>query len=195
MNQLVAILGEDRTSQTVVYAALAQDPAVKGSLRLLEPVYRHLPASLGLIGFSSFKPGMVVQDHHVRHFFSKLQLGVKAVTPYSGKVLNSEEEAVDYFANVVGAKAYGTNWLLEHLIMTFEEQPEGIFLTTDLSVEQAKSLKQRLGSSFSAIYLGDETKGLEAFVNIPPQKSNSALKRVAMQAFGTIKTQFNPKRK
>jgi hypothetical protein len=120
----------------------------------LQPIRDHLPASMGVKqNVVEFETPFILQDHHTRHFFAKMQRGIFAVQKYSGKKFNTMNQAENYFVDVVGRNAYGPNWLVDLLMEHFEDRPQGRFAITDVSIWEAKTLKKRLGATEVATIL------------------------------------------
>jgi hypothetical protein len=55
---------------------------------------------------------MVTNDHHTKVFVNNVAYKRVPIQDYSGKELNSMQEAVDYYIEI-GNKIYGKNWMVE----------------------------------------------------------------------------------
>lgn len=55
---------------------------------------------------------MVTSDHHTKVFINNIAYKRVPIQDYSGKELNSMQEAVDYYIEV-GNKIYGNHWMVE----------------------------------------------------------------------------------
>jgi hypothetical protein len=166
----------------------------KKTLSLNDHVMSILAESTGKTSVGDFGPPLTVQSHHVRRFFNKMQLGIHSVQNYLGKVLNTREELVDYFINTIGTKAYGTDWLYKELIKQFNEEDQGLFLVTDLTLEEAKKLKTMLGSSFALVLVAESSEEKVDFL-VKPQTTKAATKRVTLSVVDKLTQTENRRNK
>lgn len=157
----------------------------KKKLSLHQGVMAILEEAIGRKLDGEFGSALKVESHHVRRFFNKLQLGVHSVQNYLGKVLNTREEAVNYFISTIGGKAYGPDWVFDELVKRFNEEGQGVFLVTDLTLDEAKKLKTMLGSSFALVFAGDAGTEKVDFT-VEQQKSKGAAKRVTISIMDKI---------
>jgi hypothetical protein len=85
-----------------------------------------------------------IKDHHVRHFFTKINKGNFAVGHYVGKIVSTQPEAVDYFFNTVGRSAFGENFAVRHFIKDFEYYKNGVY-SCIATPSEAVLLKKEIG--------------------------------------------------
>jgi hypothetical protein len=183
VKKLIGVVGEEGKEQ---YAECFGS-LTKKTLSFRGHVMSILEESLGkpMNPELDFGPPLVVASHHVRRFFNKLQLGIHAIQNYLDKKLNTRDEAVNYFINTIGAKAYGPDWMYEELIKRFKQEDQGLFLVTDLTLAEAQKLKSMLGSSFALVFVGDAGDQKVDF-SVEQQKSKGAAKRVAISVMDKI---------
>lgn len=177
VKKLIAVVGEEEAKASVVETIL---PHVKKTLTFRKHVMSILEEATNRKMDSPFSADFVVGSHHIRRFFNKLQLGVHAVQNYVGKVLKTPEETIDYFFNTIGTKAYGADWLLKETEKLFNYEENGLYLITDLTLDEAKKLKSMLGSSLALTVVAESSEEKVDFL-IKPQSSRSALKRITAQ--------------
>lgn len=178
VKKLIAIVGSDEDNKATVVESFL--PHVKKTLTFKKHVLDLLEESTGRKNTGEYSSDFVVGSQHVRRFFNKLQLGVHAVQNYLGKVLKTPEETVDYFLNTIGNHAYGADWLLKETIKLFENEDEGLYLITDLTLNDAKRLKTMLGNSLALTLVEEATHEKFDFL-INPKSSKAAIKRVTAQ--------------
>lgn len=182
VKKLIAIVGPDEESKAPVIEAFASQ--VKKTLTYRGHVLSILEESTNRKMSSPFAADFVVESHHIRRFFNKLQLGVHSVQNFLGKVLKTPEETIDYFFNTIGKKAYGDDWLVKETVKLFGNEAEGLYLITDLTLDEAKKLKSVLGSSLALVMAAETTEEKVDFL-VKPQ-SKSAIKRITIQAIDKL---------
>jgi len=126
--------------------------------------------------FQNKKFPFLVSEHHVRHFFSKMRLGTKSISQYSGKKLKSTEEMNSYFESIA-KKAYGENAFAKHFFDNFKEEKNTV--VTDVTKEDIEYLRDKYRTDFTSVAFTSEPSDVD--VTIPPQKSASSTKRVVIQ--------------
>lgn len=82
-----------------------------------------------------------IKEHHIRHFFTKINKGSHAVGHYIGKVVSTQPEAIDYFINTVGRSAFGEDFLVRHFTKDFEYYKNGVYSCV-ATPKEAAFLKQ-----------------------------------------------------
>lgn len=129
-----------------------------------------------------------VKEHHIRHFFVKINKGSYAVGHYIGKVLKTQPEAIEYLINTVGKTAYGENFLLRHFIKDFEYYKNGVYSCV-ASPEEAKILKRELGSD-AVTFLASKTPAEEKYDFELDVTSKSKMKKDLITIMQTLKDRW-----
>jgi hypothetical protein len=138
-----------------------------------------LSKSIGRSLDHPFKTPLVVNDSHVRHFFSKLSLGIRPVQNFVGKVLGTPAEAIYFFIYYVGVQSFGEYWLLDQLVSYFEDQKDGIHIVTNVGANEILELKRLLGKQFVTIFVGEDPDKVKSDYFLKPNSSAGAIKKVA----------------
>ena len=94
-------------------------------------------------------------EHHVRHFFTKINRGSCAVGRYVGKKLADQTESVDYFLNTIAKNSYGENFSVKHFIKEFEYYKNGVYSVT-ATPDEANILKREFGKDVVLIWVSKE---------------------------------------
>jgi hypothetical protein len=133
IKKLIVIVGDESESLQKGLVAFSVSPESIG-----QPAYE--AAEEAVKKFPS-----EIKDHHVRHFFTKINKGTHAVGHYVGKVVTTQPESIDYLINTVGRAAFGQNFLLHHFIKDFEYYKNGVYSCV-ATPEEAVTLKKEVGS-------------------------------------------------
>lgn len=174
IKKLITVIGEDDAKRVATKTFSEQ---VKKTITLRGLVMEDLLGALGTKLEQELTSPFVVNSHHVRAFFSKLQLGIHAVQEYVGKSLNTKEEVLDFFLNHIGNKAFGEDWLIKQALDFFKDEKAGIFLITDLTSEEIAKIKLTLNSNLLVVYAG-ESSDEQVDYSIKPQQTTAAMRRI-----------------
>lgn len=160
MRQYVGIISNNPEYTKSVIDYLRSNGLCDQETSLYAPAHEHISASLRespevLKSGAAFDAPILVKDHHTRHFFSKIGKGIHAVQKFSGRTIHSGKEALDYFVGVVGKMTYGPNWLIDILLEQHEDFPQGSFVVTDLTVDDASALKAILKNDIAILTVLD----------------------------------------
>lgn len=126
--------------------------------------------------FQNKKYPFEIKEDHVRHFFSKLNLGVVPVQSYAGRTIESREELLKYF-DLIAQKAHGPEVFAKHFYYTEKFDKDQMTLT-DLTKDDVDYLRTKFSTDFMSLAFSTEDFVPGADVVIPAQKSVSATKRV-----------------
>ncbi len=172
--KVIVIVGDEDVKAPFVEAFSYQ---IKKSLSFKKIVLDILEEATGRKISNDFGPVFKVESHHVRRFFNKIQNGVYSVQNYIGKSLKTKEEMIEYFVNYIGSKAYGADWLIKETVNLFEKSSDDLYLITDLTLEEAKKLKDALKNSLSLVLVAEASDEKMDFL-VKPQPSKAATRRV-----------------
>lgn len=109
-----------------------------------------------------FNPPIVIEEAHVRHFFSKMQKGQFAVQRYRGYTIDSPTELINFFTVSVGKRAFGENWLEKDFLEVYEGYPQGVYTISDCNYLQSCQLSMLLGNDLATVLIGSQ-EGPESY--------------------------------
>jgi len=187
VKKLVTVIGEEDPKRIATKTFSEQ---VKKTISLRGLVMEDLLGALGTKLENELSSPFVVTSHHVRAFFSRLQLGIHSVQDYVGKSLNTRQEVLDFFINHIGTKAFGEDWLIKQAIEFFQKEKAGVFLITDLTSSEIAKMKAALNSSFLVVYAG-ESSDEKVDYSIKPQPTTAAMRRITKLYVEKISNQKN----
>jgi hypothetical protein len=132
-----------------------------------------------------FREPILLQEHHIRHFFSKIVAGVAPVQGFIGKTISDPTQAITYYRDTVIPKALGGSWLFDKFVKDFDdEDAAGIYVLNEPSfLPYAKQLKSLYLKNFDVLVLDDETSTsndlptVDVAHNVIKFKSKTALKK------------------
>lgn len=162
---------------------------------VIKEVFRLGDAAMSV---ENFDQPLIIQEAHVRHFFSKMQKGQFAVQRYNGYKVESPQELMHFFTVTVGKRAFGDHWLEQDFLEVYEGYPQGVYTVSDCNYLQSCQLKQLLGQDYATILVGTEDKPSDVFkADVYQQADNKITKKklneVTQDLLNTLKTIWEDK--
>jgi len=93
---------------------------------------------------------LVTKDQHTKTFINNIQYKLVTIQDFSGKELNSMQEAVDFY-NEVANKIYGKFWMVELIKNEIRFSKNADFGVYTVDPELAKYIEKRLSETDSNV--------------------------------------------